>query len=180
MQDWRLKVALIKTSVDNDFFGPTLNIRIKDYSWAPLNGLVVGLDLYEILKKRIFFFILLIILRKWRNKDEGTRLLDYQRHCSVFLVKRKTKDIVKYHYYHHHLPFFSEKTSSSGHHRGSVCDNSRDFGHESTQMSSEEEDEKEREENSQVLKSHRDSLLRNVMIIDDGPYALLFFWRHSW
>lgn len=41
--------------------------------------------------------------------------------------------------------------------------------------SEEEEDEKEREENSQVLESHRDSLLRNVMIIDDGPHALLFF-----
>ncbi|MFL6490831.1 MAG: hypothetical protein ACJ70M_04960 [Nitrososphaera sp.] len=37
-----------------------------------------------------------------------------------------------------------------------------------------EEDEKEREENSHVLESHRDSLLRNVMIIDDGPDALLF------
>src|SRR4029450_3667324 len=61
------------------------------------------------------------------------------------------------------------------HHRWSVCDDSRDFGHESTQMSlSEEENEKEREENSQVLEPHRDSLLRNVMIIDDGPDALLF------
>ena len=36
-----------------------------------------------------------------------------------------------------------------------------------------EEDEKEREENSQVLEPHRDSLLRNVMIIDDRPDALL-------
>lgn len=45
-------MALTKTSVGNDFFGPTMNMRIKDYSRAPLNGLVVGLDLYEILKKR--------------------------------------------------------------------------------------------------------------------------------
>ncbi len=45
-------MALTKTSVGNDFFGPTMNMRIKDYSKAPLNGLVVGLDLYEILKKR--------------------------------------------------------------------------------------------------------------------------------
>ena len=29
-----------------------MNIRIKDYSRTQLNGLVVGLDLYEILKKR--------------------------------------------------------------------------------------------------------------------------------
>jgi two-component system, NtrC family, response regulator GlrR len=39
---------------------------------------------------------------------------------------------------------------------------------------SSEEDEKEREENSHILESHRDGLLRNVMIIDDGPDALLF------
>lgn len=45
-------MALTKTSVGNDFFGPTMNMRIKDYSRAPLDGLVVGLDLYEILKKR--------------------------------------------------------------------------------------------------------------------------------
>lgn len=45
-------MALTKTSIGNDFFGPTMNIRIKDYSRAPLNGLVVGLDLYEILEKR--------------------------------------------------------------------------------------------------------------------------------
>ena len=45
-------MALIKTSVGNDFFRPTMSMRIKDYSLAPLNGLVVGLDLYEILKKR--------------------------------------------------------------------------------------------------------------------------------
>jgi hypothetical protein len=31
---------------------PSVDMRIKDYSRAPLNGLVVGLDLYEILKKR--------------------------------------------------------------------------------------------------------------------------------
>ena len=38
-----------------------------------------------------------------------------------------------------------------------------------------EEDEKEREENSHVLESsHRDSLLRNVVIIDDELDALLF------
>jgi hypothetical protein len=51
-------VALTKTSVGNDFFGPTMNMSIKDYSRAPFNGLVVGLDLYKILKK-VFFFILL-------------------------------------------------------------------------------------------------------------------------
>jgi hypothetical protein len=39
---------------------------------------------------------------------------------------------------------------------------------------SSEEDEKEREENSHVLESLRDSLLRNVMIIDDELDALLF------
>ena len=39
---------------------------------------------------------------------------------------------------------------------------------------SSEEDEKEREENSHVLESHRDGLLKNVMIIDDRPNALLF------
>ena len=87
------------------------------------------------------------------------------------MVKRKTKDIVKYHY-HHHLPFISEKTALSGITAG-LCDNSRGFGYESTQMSS-EEDEKEREEVSQVLESHQDSLLRNVMIIDDELDALLF------
>jgi hypothetical protein len=45
-------MALTKPSIGNDFFGPTVNMRIKDYSRAPLKGLVVGLDLYEILKKR--------------------------------------------------------------------------------------------------------------------------------
>jgi len=39
---------------------------------------------------------------------------------------------------------------------------------------SSEEDEKEREEVNQVLESHQDSLLRNVMIIDDELDALLF------
>jgi hypothetical protein len=32
---------------------------------------------------------------------------------------------------------------------------------------SSEEDEQEQEENSHVLESHRDNLLRNIMIIDD-------------
>ena len=60
-------MALIKTSVGNDFFRPTMSMRIKDYSRAPLNGLVVGLDLYEILKK-IFFFILLIIFEEMKEQ----------------------------------------------------------------------------------------------------------------
>lgn len=112
MQDWRLKVTLIKTSVDNDFFGPTLNIRIKDYSWAPLNGLVVGLDLYEIMKNN-FLLHSAYHFEEMKEQRWGYKTFGLSKTCSVFLVKRKTKDIVKYHY-HHHLPFFSEKTSSSG------------------------------------------------------------------
>jgi len=56
-------MVLTRTFVGNDSSGPTMNIRIKDYSRTPLNGLVVGLDRYEILKN-VFLFILLIILRK--------------------------------------------------------------------------------------------------------------------
>jgi 1-aminocyclopropane-1-carboxylate deaminase/D-cysteine desulfhydrase-like pyridoxal-dependent ACC family enzyme len=80
------------------------------------------------------------------------------------LGREKTKDTVKYHY-NRHLHFFLEKPSTSYITAG-LWDISRSFGYESTQMSS-EEDEQEQEENSHLLESHRESLLRSIMIIDD-------------
>jgi len=44
---------------------------------------------------------------------------------------------------------------------------------------SSEEDEQEQEENSHVLESHRENLLRNIMIIDDLSDALLLLKAFS-
>jgi CheY-like chemotaxis protein len=166
----RLEVALTKTSVGNDFFGPTMNLCTKINSRAPLNGLVVGGDLYEIMRK---YSILHSAYHFDEMKDEeggGHKTLGLSKTYPVFLVKRKTKDIAKD---HHHLSDFIEKTFSSGITvKADPYSNSQSFDHEFTQNSSEEE-EHEQEENSQVLEAHRDNLLRNVMIIDDEPDALL-------
>jgi hypothetical protein len=85
-------VALTKTSVGNDFFGPTMNMSIKDYSRAPFNGLVVGLDLYKILKK-VFFFILLkkryksrAILGRTPKLPFYASGLDYNDECFRFIA----------------------------------------------------------------------------------------------
>ena len=78
-------MALTKTSLGNDFFGPTMNIRIKDYSRAPVNGLVVGLDLYELLKKR--FPILHSVYHFFEERKEqriGHETLGLSKTNSVF------------------------------------------------------------------------------------------------
>jgi two-component system, OmpR family, response regulator ChvI len=134
----RLEVALTKTSVGNDFFGPTMNLCAKINSRAPLNGLVVGGDLYEIIRKcsplhSAYHF------EGMKEEGGGHKTLGLSKTYPVFLVKRKTKDGAKY---HHHLSEFLEEAH-------------------------------EREESNQVLESHRDNRLRNVMIIDDEPDALL-------
>jgi hypothetical protein len=97
--------------------------------------------------------------------------LDYQIHILSF-GKEKNQRYCQISLLSSSFTFLFRKNSSSGITAG-LCDNSRGLGYESTQLSS-EEDEKEREENSHVLESHRDSLLRNVMIIDDELDALLF------
>lgn len=169
----RLEVALTKTSVGNDFFGPTMNLCTKINSKAPLNGLVVGGDLYEIMRK---YSPLHSAYHFEEMKEEGGehKTLGLSKTYPVFLVKRKTKDSAKDHDHHHHLSDFLEKTFSSGiTAKADPCSNSRSFGHGFTQKSSEEEEGHEQEENSQVLESHQDNRLRNVMIIDDEPDALL-------
>jgi len=166
----RLEVALTKTSVGNDFFGPTMNLCTKINSKAPLNGLVVGGDLYEIIRKcsplhSAYHF------EEMKEEEGGHKTLGLSKTYPVFLVKRKTKDSAKDH--HHHLSDFLEKMFSSGiTTKADPCSNSRSFGQGFTQKSSEEEGH-EQEENSQVLESHQDNRLRNVMIIDDEPDALL-------
>ena len=168
----RLEVALTKTSVGDDFFGPTMNMCAKINSRAPLTGLVVGGDLYEIMRKYSplhsdYHF------EEMKEEGGGHKTLGLSKTYPVFLVKRKTKDSAKDHD-HHHLSDFLEETFSSGiTAKADPCSNSRSFGHEFTQKSSEEEEGHEQEENSQVLESHRDNRLRNVMIIDDEPDALL-------
>jgi CheY-like chemotaxis protein len=165
----RLEVALTKTSVGNDFFGPTMNLCTKINSKAPFNGLVVGGDLYEIIRKysplhSAYHF------EEMKEEGGGHKTLGLSKIYPVFLVKRKTKDSAKD---HHHLSDFLEKMFSSGiTTKADPCSNSRSFGHGFTQKSSEEEGH-EQEENSQVLESHQDNRLRNVMIIDDEPDALL-------
>jgi CheY-like chemotaxis protein len=164
----RLEVALTKTSVGNDFFGPTMNLCVKINSKAPLNGLVVGGDLHEIMRKysplhSAYHF------EEMKEEGVGHKSFGLSKTYPVFLVKRKIKDTAKD---HHHLSDFLEKRFSSGiTAEADPCSNSQSFGHEFTQKSSEEGHEQE--ENSQVLESHRDNPLRNIMIIDDEPDALL-------
>ncbi|MDQ3968398.1 MAG: response regulator [Thermoproteota archaeon] len=103
----RLEVALTKTSVGDDFFGPTMNMCVKINSRAPLNGLVVRGDLYETMRK---------------------------------------------HFPLHSAYHFEEMKGEEG---------------------EEGEERHEQEESSQVLESHRNNRLINVMIIDYKPDALL-------
>lgn len=168
----RLEVALTKTSVGNDFFGPTMNLCAKINSRAPLNGLVVGGDLYEIMRKYSPLHSAYHFEEMKEEEGGGHKTLGLSKTYPVFLVKRKTKDIAKDHH-HHHLSDFIEKTFSLGiTAKADPNSNSQSFDHEFTQKSSKEE-ELEQEENIQVLESHRDNRLKNVMIIDDEPDALL-------
>ena len=68
-----------------------MNIRIKDYSRAPVNGLVVGLDLYELLKK--CFPILHSVYHFEERKEQriGHKTLGLSKTYSVFLVKEKNQ-----------------------------------------------------------------------------------------
>lgn len=106
----RLEVALTKTSVGNDFFGPTMNLCVKINSKAPLNGLVIGGDLYEIIRHFPFHsaYHFSEVKRGGQNTTFGV-----SKTYPVFSVKRKIKDTVEC-YYHHQLPDSLEKTSSPG------------------------------------------------------------------
>lgn len=161
----RLEVALTKTSVGDDFFGPTMNMCVKINSRAPLNGLVVGGDLYEIMRK-CFPLHSAYHFEEVKEEGRGHKTFGLSKTYPAFLVKRKIKDSAK-------LSDFIEKMFSSGiTAKADPCSNSLSFGQEFTQKPSEEE-EHEQEEKSQVLESYRDNRLINVMIIDDEPDALL-------
>lgn len=161
----RLEVALTKTSVDDDFFGPTMNMCAKINSKAPLNSLVVGSDLYEIIRH----FPLRSAYHFNELKKGGQNTFGASKAYPVFSVKRKTEDAVGY-YSHHQLPSSLEKTSFCTVAKASLYNNSRSFGYESL---GESEEQHKQEEESHVLKSHKNNRHANVMIIDDEPDALL-------
>jgi CheY-like chemotaxis protein len=166
----RLEVALTKTSVGDDFFGPTMNVCVKINSKAPPNGLVVGGDLYEIIRRFPFHSAY-----HFNEVKKG----DYQdafgasKSYPVFSVKRKIKDDVEYNYHHHQLTDSLEKTSSSGTvAKADLYNNSRSFGYESTGGAEEQRHEQEVEK-SHALKSYKNNQPTTVMIIDDEPDVLL-------
>jgi two-component system, OmpR family, response regulator ChvI len=162
----RLEVALTKTSVGDDFFGPTMNMCVKINSKAPLNGLVVGGDLYEMIRH----FPLHSAYHFNEVKKGGQDTFGVSKPYPVFSIKRKIKDTEEY--YHHQLPDFLEKTSSYviAAKANNPCNNSRGFGYEST---GESEEQHKQEGESHVLKSHENNRRANIMIIDDEPDALL-------
>lgn len=162
-----LEVALTKTSVGDDFFGPTMNICVKINSKAPLNGLVVGSDLYEII--RHFPLHSAYHFGEVKKVDQDT--FGVSKTYPVFSVKRKIKDVVEYNYHHHQLLDSLEKTSSSGTvAKADLYNNSRSFGYKSAGVS---EERHEQEEESHALKSHKNNQHTNIMIIDDEPDVLL-------
>ena len=144
----RLEVALTKTSVGDDFFGPTMNMCAKINSRAPLNGVVVGGDLYQIMRKYSPFqsaYHFEEMKEEGRRKWRAHNTFGLSKRYPIFLVKRKIKDSSK-------LSDLIEKSFSSGiTAKAESCSNSRSFGHEFTQKPSEEEGHEQGEENSQVL-----------------------------
>ena len=162
----RLEVALTKTSVGDDFFGPTMNMCAKINSKAPLNGLVVGGDLYEMIRH----FPLHSAYHFNEVKKGGQNTFGVSKAYPVFSVKKKIKEGIM-EYYHHQLPDSLEKTSSFGTvAKADLYNNTRSFGYESTGGL---EERHKQEEESHALKSHKNNWHTHLMIIDDEPDVLL-------
>jgi hypothetical protein len=135
----RLEVALTKTSVGDDFFGPTMNICAKINSKAPPNSLVVGGDLYEII--RYFPLHSDHHFNEVKKGDQNT--FGVSKTYPVFSVKRKIKDAMEN--YHHQLPDSLERTSSSSNvTKAGLYNNSRSFGYESIEESEKQHKQEER------------------------------------
>ena len=47
----RVEIAKSMTSTNDDLFGPTVSLCAKINSMAPINGMVIGRDLYQIVKR---------------------------------------------------------------------------------------------------------------------------------
>lgn len=152
----RLEVALTKTSVGNDFFGPTMNLCVKINSKAPLNSLVIGGDLYEIIRRFPFHSA----YHFSEVKEGGQNTFGISKTYPVFSVERKIKDTVES-YYHHQLPDSLEKTSSSG----TVAKESHALKlHKNNQCA-----------NVMIIDDEPDALLSLKIFLEDKPYSVEVF-----
>ncbi len=161
----RLEIALTKTSVGDDFFGPTMNMCVKINSRAPLNGLVIGENLYKKLMRHVPLYS---AYHFEEMKEEGRHnTFGLLKRYSIFLVSVKTKYTVKH---GHHLPhslekrFFSDITATY---------NNNSLDHEPTK--SLERMAEGKGENTHLSESRLYDHPINIMIIDDEPDALLSF-----
>jgi CheY-like chemotaxis protein/class 3 adenylate cyclase len=87
-----LQVAISKSSNANDLFGPTMNICAKINSLAPLNGMVIGGDLYEVIRHFSFSDDYHFKNIGDNNKNNGYKLAFIKQAYPLFSIRHNRSE----------------------------------------------------------------------------------------
>jgi CheY-like chemotaxis protein len=142
----KVEIAKSITSQTDDLFGSTVNLCAKINSKAAPNGMVIGGDLYQIVKKKSYFDDHYLF-----KELGGYLIIDFKHKYPIYSVESKNKNIIN--------PLNPDKQVSEL---------------ELTQM--QPHLTAERIIKSPVTdEEHQQKYLPNIMVVDDEPDALLTY-----